>query len=175
MSTLCSFAIFLTSGEERWRMASSADSGARSGFRDSETVSVPPRDADAGFADATRCADGAGLAGVPVAGAAAGDGVTDAAEPGAPITATTLLTGTVSPSFARISVTTPATGDGISASTLSVEISKSGSSRSTDSPTFLIQRTMVPSAIDSPICGITTSVGIRTLEFTHRVIGAFDH
>src|SRR5260221_1045398 len=110
MSTLCSFAIFLTSGEERWRMASSADSGARSGFRDSETVSVPPCDADAGFADAARCADGAGLAGAPVAGAAAGrDGVTDAAEPGAPITATTLLTGTVSPSFARISVTTPAT------------------------------------------------------------------
>src|ERR1700681_4246687 len=141
MSTLCSFAIFLTSGEERWRMASSADSGARSGFRDSETVSVPPCDADTGFADAARSADGAGLAGAPVAGAAAGcdgvtdgaagcDGVTDGAEPGAAITATTLLTGTVSPSFARISVTTPATGDGISASTLSVEISNRGSSRS---------------------------------------------
>src|SRR6266446_785170 len=90
------------------------------------------------------------------------EGVTAAAEPAAPITATTLLTGTVSPSFARISVTTPATGDGISASTLSVEISKSGSSRSTDSPTFLIQRTIVPSAIDSPICGMTTGVGMAT-------------
>ena len=59
-----------------------------------------------------------------------------------------------------ISVSTPAAGDGISASTLSVEISNSGSSRSTGSPTFLIQRTIVPSAIDSPIWGITTGVGI---------------
>ena len=83
-----------------------------------------------------------------------------AANPAGTITATTLFTRTVSPSLARISLTTPATGDGISASTLSVEISKSGSSRSTASPTFLIQRTMVPSAIDSPICGITTSVGM---------------
>src|SRR5262245_28500663 len=80
--------------------------------------------------------------------------------PAPPITATTLFTGTVSPSWTRISDTTPAAGDGISASTLSVEISKSGSSRSTLSPTFLIQRTIVPSAIDSPICGITTSVAI---------------
>jgi hypothetical protein len=65
--------------------------------------------------------------------------------------ATTLLTGTVSPSLTRISSSTPAPGDGISASTLSVEISNSGSSLSMESPTFLIQRTMVPSAIDSPI------------------------
>ena len=55
--------------------------------------------------------------------------------PASPITATTEFTGTVSPSFARISTSTPAEGDGISASTLSVEISKSGSSRSTRSPT----------------------------------------
>ena len=68
-----------------------------------------------------------------------------------PMTATTLLTGTVSPSLALMSVRTPAAGDGISASTLSVEISKRGSSRSTGSPIFLIQRTIVPSAIDSPI------------------------
>ena len=59
-----------------------------------------------------------------------------------------------------ISASTPAAGDGISASTLSVEISNSGSSRSTASPTFLIQRTIVPSAIDSPICGISTGVDI---------------
>jgi hypothetical protein len=43
---------------------------------------------------------------------------------------------------------------------LSVEISNNGSSRSTLSPIFLIQRTIVPSAIDSPICGITTSVAM---------------
>src|SRR5687767_2273114 len=68
-----------------------------------------------------------------------------------------------------ISVRTPADGDGISASTLSVEISNSGSSRSTASPTFLIHRTMVPSAIDSPIWGITTLVAIETSKSTSHV------
>ena len=80
--------------------------------------------------------------------------------PAAPMNPTTLSTGTVSPSFTLIWSSTPAAGDGISASTLSVEISNSGSSRSTASPTFLIQRTIVPSAIDSPIWGIVTGVGI---------------
>ncbi len=84
--------------------------------------------------------------------------------PFTPITPTTLLTGTVSPSLTLISRSTPAPGDGISASTLSVEISKSGSSLSIGSPTFLIQRTIVPSAIDSPIWGITTSVAKRCLR-----------
>src|SRR5258705_1344570 len=79
---------------------------------------------------------------------------------GWPISATTVLTPTVSPSRTLMSVRMPAAGEGISASTLSVEISKSGSSRSTWSPTRLIQRTIVPSAIDSPIWGITTEVGI---------------
>src|SRR5690606_39095664 len=51
----------------------------------------------------------------------------------------------------------PALGAGISASTLSVEISKIGSSRFTSSPTFLSQRERVPSAMDSPIWGIITS------------------
>jgi hypothetical protein len=55
-------------------------------------------------------------------------------------------------------LSTPAAGDGISASTLSVEISNSGSSRCTRSPTFFIQRVTVPSAIDSPIWGMITSV-----------------
>src|SRR5258707_15522171 len=90
----------------------------------------------------------------------------DGAAAADPISATIVLIGTVSPSFTRISEITPAAGDGISASTLSVEISNSGSSRSTLSPTFLIQRTIVPSAIDSPICGITTSViSIYNSEF----------
>src|SRR5437868_5507948 len=113
-----------------------------------------------GAAAAADCAVGGGAAGGCAGGAAT------LTSPDAPITATTLLTGTVSPSLTRISETTPAAGDGISASTLSVEISNSGSSRSTASPTFLIQRTIVPSAIDSPIWGITTSVAIR--QFTKR-------
>ena len=58
------------------------------------------------------------------------------------------------PSATRISASTPAAGDGISASTLSVEISKIGSSRLTSSPTFFSHRESVPSAIDSPICGM---------------------
>ncbi len=57
----------------------------------------------------------------------------------------------------------PAAGDGISASTLSVEISKRGSSRSTFSPTFFIHLVTVPSAMDSPIWGMITSV-IRFLR-----------
>ena len=77
------------------------------------------------------------------------------------MTATTELTGTVSPAPARICTSTPPAGAGTSASTLSVEISNSGSSRSTGSPTLLIHRTIVPSAIDSPIWGISTSVGIQ--------------
>jgi hypothetical protein len=51
----------------------------------------------------------------------------------------------------------PAAGEGISASTLSVEISNSGSSRSMRSPTFLSHFVTVPSAIDSPIWGMMTS------------------
>jgi hypothetical protein len=73
---------------------------------------------------------------------------------------TTVLMGTVCPSPTRISTSVPATGEGISASTLSVEISKIGSSRLTDSPTFFIHFVIVPSAIDSPICGMMISVAI---------------
>ena len=74
------------------------------------------------------------------------------------ILATTVWTATVCPSVTRISARTPATGAGISASTLSVEISKIGSSRFTASPTFFIQRDRVPSAMDSPIWGMITSI-----------------
>ena len=65
--------------------------------------------------------------------------------------------GTVVPGATRISRRTPAAGEGISASTLSVEISNRGSSRSTRSPTFLSHFVTVPSAIDSPIWGMMTS------------------
>src|SRR5208282_3795247 len=53
-----------------------------------------------------------------------------------------------------------AAGAGISASTLSVEISNRGSSRWTLSPGFFSHLVMVPSKIDSPIWGMTTSVAI---------------
>ena len=78
------------------------------------------------------------------------------------ISATTAFTSTVSFSFTRILVSTPEVGEGISASTLSVEISKSGSSRSTRSPTFFSHLTTVPSATLSPIWGMMTLVGMKT-------------
>jgi hypothetical protein len=74
---------------------------------------------------------------------------------------TTVLIWTVEPSGILISFNVPAAGDGISASTLSVEISKSGSSRWTVSPGFLSHLVMVPSVMDSPIWGMTTSVGMN--------------
>ena len=57
-----------------------------------------------------------------------------------------------------IAVITPATGDGISVSTLSVETSKSGSSIAIESPTFFSQRVTVPSVTDSPKAGMVTTV-----------------
>ena len=75
-----------------------------------------------------------------------------------PMTPTTVLMGTVWPSPTRISLKIPDAGDGISVSTLSVEISKRGSSLSTRSPTFLCHLVTVPSAMLSPICGMMTSV-----------------
>src|SRR3954462_12996167 len=64
----------------------------------------------------------------------------------------------------------PFDGDGISASTLSVEISKIGSSRFTWSPTFFSHFDSVPSAIDSPIWGMTTST--RATASPSLVVGA---
>ena len=51
----------------------------------------------------------------------------------------------------------PATGEGTSASTLSVEISTSGSSTATLSPGFTRHSSTVPSATESPISGKATS------------------
>src|SRR5580698_2928376 len=130
------------------------------------TTSVPAVAAAAG-------AGGAGFAGaggaffVAGAGVAAGAGADFASEAGVTVapasltTATTVLICTVAPSATLISVSTPATGEGISASTLSVEISKSGSSFCTVSPAFLNHLVMVPSKIDSPIWGMITSVGMN--------------
>jgi len=105
-------------------------------------------------------ADGGGGAGAAAgvgAGAGAGAPGLAAAPSASPITPTTVLIGTVAPASTRISRSTPDAGAGISASTLSVEISNSGSSRCTRSPTFFIHFVMVPSAIDSPIWGMMTS------------------
>ncbi len=57
----------------------------------------------------------------------------------------------------------PATGEGTSESTLSVETSTMGSSTSTVSPTFFSQVVTVPSVTDSPRAGIFTAVAMVVL------------
>src|SRR5881396_2197784 len=168
MSSWCSAAILRTSGVERRRNRSSAVSvpsppfptGAGEGGRGragavvggGETA-VPPGAAGARWAAATGGAAGAAaVAGAPATAAALS----------VSITATSVCTGTVWPSWTLISASTPAVGAGISASTLSVEISNSGSSRFTSSPSFLSHLLKVPSAIDSPIWGMRTST--RAIE-----------
>src|SRR5258707_5469688 len=74
--------------------------------------------------------------------------------------------GTVCPSPTLISFRTPADGEGISASTLSVEISNNGSSRSTLSPGFFSHLVIVPSKMLSPIWGITISTAMIVLLFS---------
>jgi len=69
-----------------------------------------------------------------------------------------VFTAIVSPSWAKIFSSVPEMGEGTSESTLSVEISNKGSSRSTWSPTFLSHFVMVPSTMLSPIWGINTSL-----------------
>ena len=76
------------------------------------------------------------------------------------MTAMRVFTGTVSPSPARSSFTTPVAGAGTSVSTLSVEISTIVSSASIVSPTLFAQRVIVPSDTLTPIWGITTSTSV---------------
>src|SRR5271163_515504 len=133
-SRLFSLAILRTRGEERTR----------------SPVSVSPVSPSASV-----------VAGTAAAGAGCAMGAGAAAAPTAPPTlmaATTVLICTVVPACTLISASTPAAGEGISASTLSVEISKRGSSCCTASPGFFSHLVMVPSKIDSPIWGMITSV-----------------
>src|SRR5437763_11145941 len=57
---------------------------------------------------------------------------------------------------------TPAAGEGISVSTLSVETSSNGSSASTRSPSFFNQRVTVPSETLSPRRGIVTETDMTS-------------
>src|SRR5687767_10646500 len=72
------------------------------------------------------------------------------------MTAMSVLFGTVSPSWTRISVSVPSKGEGTSAFTLSVMTSTIGSYLSTWSPGFLSHLPIVPSATLSPSWGIWT-------------------
>src|SRR4029077_13586916 len=100
-------------------------------------------------------------------GGVAAAGLLATAPSPSPITATTVLICTVLPASTLISESVPLAGEGISASTLSVEISNSGSSRWTLSPGFFSHFVIVPSKIDSPIWGMMTSVGISSFRTAH--------
>ena len=152
-STLWSRAMRRTSGDDRTRCPSSPDgnsmtvsssaaaasrclggSGGETGcgrtpspLRATASVGCGWRPRDVPSA----CGLGAGGAGAVAAafGASGLAGAGAAAAPSASITPTTVFTCTVAPSATLISLSTPEAGAGISASTLSVEISNKGSSR----------------------------------------------
>src|SRR5438876_4847153 len=165
ISTLCSAAILRTSGVDLVRRRCSAvctPPPSPAAGRPDVAAAGRPDGLSAGGGGGAAAVFGASAFGAGGAGAAAfgGSGLAgaDAAVPASVSrTPTTVCTGTVCPSWTLISASTPADGAGISASTLSVEISNRGSSRLTGSPTFLSHLLKVPSAIDSPICGIKTS------------------
>ncbi|CAM4401079.1 hypothetical protein MYSE111917_26360 [Mycobacterium senriense] len=90
------------------------------------------------------------------------------------MTASSPPTSTVSSSWATILVSTPAAGDGISVSTLSVDTSTSGSSSSTVSPSCLSQRVTVPSVTLSPSAGIWTEKAIFVDSSIARGSGRVD-
>ena len=166
ISTSCSAAILRTRGVERVRRRSSRVAGAA-------TVAAGAWGAGGASASATDCVTAAGSAAAAcLAGGSSGGGAwagaSSTASAGGPpsaaaatasvsMRATRVPTSTVSPSATRISARTPLEGDGMSASTLSVEISKRSSSRSTSSPSRFSHLVSVPSAIDSPIWGMITS------------------
>jgi len=92
-------------------------------------------------------------------GTSEGATVGGAAAAGVPAPATSICpitepTRTVSPSATEILTSLPSKGEGISAFTLSVTTSTSGSSRLTKSPSCFSQWSTVPSVTDSPSCGI---------------------
>src|SRR6266849_3235387 len=93
------------------------------------------------------------------------------------ITASVAPTGTVCPSAVTIFAIRPAPGDGISVSTLSVEISTNAWSSTTMSPSLTSHFVIVPSTTLSPICGIVTSIAIsirhETANRVHYFVGAW--
>src|SRR5680860_1527588 len=84
---------------------------------------------------------------------------------------------TVVQTSTRISWTRPVAGDSTSVSILSVEIEAMISSASIQSPTSFLYSTTVPSATETPICGIATSTrvwGSVLEELTARLLDVVD-
>src|ERR1700688_10032 len=157
--TLCSRAILRTSGEER---ASSSPSSAGSCAGGGGALAAGAG-TEAGADLFSSFFSGTALTGADFSGAVAGgaaDFAAVAASPSTAIVPTMVFTPTVVPSETLISCRTPEAGAGISASTLSVEISKSGSSRWALSPRFFYHFVIIPSTLESPIWGMMMSVGM---------------
>ena len=153
-STPCSAAIRATTGDTKVRPFPAA-AGCACGSAWGAGVGAGGESGSAAAAGAT----GSGAAG---AGSAAGS---TTADPAGAITASTVPTSTVSPSATRISATMPSPGLGTSVSTLSVEISSSGSSWAIGSPGCFSHFVIVPSETDTPIWGITTSICVPVATF----------
>ncbi len=159
-STPCSDAIRATTGDTNAFPLPDGCGAAAGGAADgSGAVGAGVSAGEAASASAAASAV-AGSAGA----AASGSGALSAAGASAvalpPICPSLVPTSTVSPSWTRIWVRVPEAGLGTSVSTLSVEISSSGSSASICSPSCFSQRVIVPSETDTPICGITTSTAV---------------
>src|SRR5215218_5947684 len=91
------------------------------------------------------------------------------------IRASTLPTSTVVPTSTMISCTRPVAGASTSVSILSVEIAAMISSACTQSPGCFFHSTTVPSATDTPIWGMATSISVSVLEeLTARLLHVVD-
>ena len=163
-STPCSRAMRRTSGELRgWRRtgsggASSPSTGGAGASGAGSTGASPVSEAPSGAA----------------APAASGASPGDQTSPSAAIRPTTEFTVTVSPSGTRISTSRPVRAAGTSVSTLSVAMSKRGSSRSTVSPTAARHLVIVPSVMLSPIWGMMMSLGTSGEFYCGGEPGAWD-
>src|SRR5215212_6285185 len=155
ISTLCSSARRLTTGEERVRRSVSTSAISPCplpSLRGVRAIGLSsPATGWASVSEAGNSSVGASSATFSRGGASvAGE------SPSAATSAISVPTSTVMPSETRNLSIVPATGDGSSALILSVSTSARGSSISTSSPSALSQRVMVPSVTLSPSCGIVT-------------------
>ena len=155
-STPCSDAMRATTGDTNFPFP---DAGGAAGTGSGVGAGAAATGSGAGSGGA-KCGTAAGGSAGAGGSTAATGAASGPAEPSGAMTASLVPTSTVSPSCTRISCTTPAPGLGTSVSTLSVEISSSGSSWAIASPGCLSHLMIVPSDTDTPIWGMTTSTWV---------------
>src|SRR5947207_518057 len=183
-SRSCSFASRRTRGESICERGPRSGTVATASAAGAEAAAGATGAAAGGAADdpAEQAAPPDGSLAGPVVGAepeageeaAPPEAASGAAAPGSSISINAVPTGTVVPSSTRIFRTVPATGEGTSVSTLSVEISNNGSSRSTESPSRFSHFKIVPSTIVSPSCGIWIDVTSSSSPAGQPVDGRLD-